>query len=86
MLLYGKEGTVKTMLKALTRSKPVQVWFATVLLVVVAGEAFGASVSVATGLMLFALSLVLLAIVLFLLPKGRSNTAADVLYGTDRRG
>jgi hypothetical protein len=36
--------------------------------------------------MLFVLSLIPLAIVLLLMPGIRSKTAADVLYGTDRRG
>jgi hypothetical protein len=74
------------MLKALTRSKPIQVWFATIALIVVAGAALGVSVTVGTGVMLFVLSLIPLAIVLLLMPGIRSKTAADVLYGTDRRG
>jgi hypothetical protein len=74
------------MLKALTRSKLIQVWFATIALIVVAGAALGVSVTVGTGVMLFVLSLIPLAIVLLLMPGIRSKTAADVLYGTDRRG
>jgi len=87
----AKEGPgtlvqVKTMLKTLTRSKPVQVWFASIALIVVVVVASGASVSASTSALLFALSLVLLAIVIRLLPGARSKTAADVLYGSDRRG
>jgi hypothetical protein len=74
------------MLKALTRSKLIQVWFATIALIVVAGAALGVSVTVGTGVILFVLSLIPLAIVLLLMPGVRSKTAADVLYGTDRRG
>lgn len=74
------------MLKALTRSKPIQVWFASIVLIVVVVVASGASVSASTGALLFALSLVLLAIVIRLLPGARAKTAADVLYGADRRG
>ena len=74
------------MLKALTRSKPIQVWFASIVLIVVVSVASGTSVSVSTGALLFALSLVLLAIVIRLLPGARPKTAADVLYGPDRRG
>jgi len=74
------------MSRAMTRSKPIQVWFATVLLVTFAGVAVGASVSVGTAVMLFALSLVVLGIVLFRVPGVTSRTAADVLYSTDRRG
>jgi hypothetical protein len=74
------------MLKALTRSRPTQAWFASIVLIVVVAVTSGTSVSVGTGALLFALSLVLVAIVLRLLPGARSTTAADVLYGTDRRG
>jgi hypothetical protein len=74
------------MLKALTQSKPIQVWFAAIALIVVAGAALGVSVTAGTAVMLFALSLIPLAIVLVLVPGIRSKTAADVLYGTDRRG
>ena len=74
------------MLKTLTRSKPTQVWFASLVLIVVVAVAWGTSVSVGTGALLFALSLVVLAIMIRLLPGARSKTAADVLYGPDRRG
>jgi hypothetical protein len=77
---------VKTMLKYLKRSRPIQVWLATISLIVFATAALGVSVTVSTGVMLLVLSVVLLAIVLWLLPRARSKTAADVLYGTDRRG
>ena len=73
------------MLKARTLSKPIQIWFATVALIMVAAAALGVSVTVGTGAMLVALSLIPLAIVLLLLPGIRSKTAADVLYGIDRR-
>ena len=46
------------MLKDITRSRLIQVWFAAVALVVVAGVAFGATMTVSTGAMLLALSLV----------------------------
>jgi hypothetical protein len=42
------------MLRNTTRSRVIQVWFAAVALVVVAGVAFGAAVTVGTGAMLFA--------------------------------
>jgi hypothetical protein len=63
----------------------IQVWFAAVALVVVAGVAFGAAVTVSTGAMLLALSLVPPAIVLLLWPGVQPLTAAEVLHGRDRR-
>jgi hypothetical protein len=73
------------MLKDMTRSRLIQVWFAGVALVVVAGVAFGAAVTVGTGAMLLALSLVPPAIVLLLWPGVQPLTASDVLHGRDRR-
>jgi len=73
------------MLKDMTRSRLIQVWFAAILLVVAAGIAFGMSVTVSTGAMLLALSLVPPTIVLLLWPGVQSRTAAEVLYGSDRR-
>jgi hypothetical protein len=73
------------MLKDMTRSRLIQAWFAGVALVVVAGVAFGAAVTVGTGAMLLALSLVPPAIVLLLWPGVQPLTAADVLHGRDRR-
>jgi hypothetical protein len=74
-----------SMLSNMTRSRVIQVWFAAVALVVVAGVAFGAAVTVGTGAMLFALSLIPPAIVLLLWPGVQPLTAAEVLYGGDRR-
>lgn len=73
------------MLKGMTRSRVIQVWFAAVTLIVVAGIALGVSVTLGTAALLLALSLVPPAIVLVLWPAPESATAADVLYGSDRR-
>jgi hypothetical protein len=73
------------MLKDMTRSRLIQVWFAAIALVVVAGVAFGAAVTVSTGAMLLALSLVPPAIVLLLWPGVQPLTAAEVLHSRDRR-
>jgi hypothetical protein len=73
------------MLKEMSRSKPVQVWFAAVVLVAVASVALGTPVTIATGTTLLALSLIPLAVVLLLWPGVRSQTAADVLHDTHRR-
>lgn len=73
------------MLKNMTRSGLIQVWFGAVVLAVVAGVAVGASVTVGTGAVLLGLSLVPPTIVLLLWPGVQAPTAADVLYGPDRR-
>jgi hypothetical protein len=70
----------------MTRSRVIQVWFVAVLLVVVASIALGVSITVSTGALLLALSVVPPAIVRLLWPGPRTATAADVLYGSDRRG
>jgi len=72
------------MLKNITRSKPVQVWFAAVVLIVVASVAMGASMTAGTGATLLALSLIPLAVVLLLWPGAQYQTAADVLRGDKR--
>lgn len=72
-------------LKDLTQSRPIRVWFAIVLLVAVVGEAFGVTVTMSTGAMLLAMSLVPLVIAMLLWPEAQSQTAGDVLRGVDRR-
>ena len=56
------------MLKDVTRSRLIQIWFAAVALVVVAGIALGVSVTGGTGAMLLALSLVPAFLILMLWP------------------
>ena len=73
------------MVKHMTRANAIQVWFAAVVLVVVAVLALGTHVTVGTGGMLLALSLVPALIVFWLWPGPESVTAGDVLRGTDRR-
>jgi len=80
---YGDKG--EHMLKEMTRSRVIQIWIVGVTLIAVASIALGASISVSTGALLLALSVVPPAIVLLLWPGPRSATAADVLYGSDRR-
>jgi hypothetical protein len=76
---------VNTMLKE-TRSRLIQVWFAGVALVSVAGTAFGASVTVRMGATLLLVSLVPLAVALFLWPGNATQTVAEVLHDVDQRG
>lgn len=69
----------------MTRSRLLKTWFTALALVVVAGIAFGASITIGTGLMLAGLSLVPPIMVLMLWPGPPAQTAGDVLRGTDRR-
>jgi hypothetical protein len=73
------------MLIDVTRSRSIQVWFAAVALIVVAGGVLGASVTVGTAAVLMALCLVPPAIILMLWPGVQPPTVADVIHG-DRRG
>ena len=68
-----------------TRSRLIQIWFAAVALVVVAGVALGASVTVGTGAMLLALCLVPPAILLMLWPAVQPPTVAEVLHDAEGR-
>jgi len=72
------------MMKDMTRSRLIQVWFAAMALIVVASVALGATVTIGTGAMLLALCLVPPAIVLMLWPGVQTPTIAEVLHDADR--
>ena len=74
------------MLKEMTRSRVIQAWFVAVMLVGVASIALGTSITVSTGAIALVVSVVPPAIVFLLWPGPQPATAADVLYGSDRRG
>ena len=67
------------MLTDMTRSRVIQVWFATVALIVVASLALGASVTISTGALLVALCLVPPAIIMKLWPGRQPQTVGEVL-------
>jgi hypothetical protein len=71
------------MLKNVTRSRLIQVWFAAVALIVVAGIALGAAITIGTGAMLVALCLVPPAIILMLWPGVPKPTVAEVLHDAE---
>ena len=71
------------MLTRMTRSRLIQIWFAAVALIVVAGLSMGASVTVETGVLLVALCLVPPVIVLMLWPGVQAPTAGEVLRHRD---
>ena len=72
------------MLNDMTRSRLIQVWFATVALVVFAGIALGAAMTIGTGALLLGMCLVPPAIILMLWPRVQTVTIAEVLHGTER--
>jgi hypothetical protein len=73
-------------MNTLTRSRVIQLWFAAVLLIVVAWVAFGAAMTISTGAMLLVMSLVPPAVVLLLWPGAQPLTIGEVLRGSERRG
>ena len=72
------------MLKNMTRARLIQIWFGTVVLVVVVLFALGASVTLGTAAILLGLCLVPPIMTLKLWPGVEPRTAGDVLRG-DRR-
>lgn len=74
------------MLKHMSRSRAIQVWFAAVALIVAAGIALGAAMTLGTGAMLLALCLVPPAMILLLWPGTEHPTIAEVLHDAERRG
>ena len=74
-----------TMLTDMTRSRLIQIWFTAVALVIVAGIALGASMSMSTAAILLALCLVPPAIVMKLWPSRQPQTIAEVLHDSERR-
>jgi len=73
-------------LKDMTRSRVIQVWFAAIALVAVAGVALGAAVTLGTAAVLLALCLVPPAILVLLWPGVEPPTIAEVLHDAERRG
>lgn len=73
------------MFNKMTRSRLIQIWFTAVALIVAAGIALGASMTIGTGAILFVLCLVPPAIVVKLWPDIPSQTIAEVLHDTERR-
>jgi len=73
------------MLTDMTRSRLIQIWFTAVALVIVAGIALGASISMGTFAMLLALCLVPPAIILKLWPATQPQTIAEVIRDAEHR-
>jgi hypothetical protein len=69
----------------MTRSRLIATWYAAVALVVVAALALGAAMTVSTGAMLLALTLVPPVLVIVLWPGVQPLTASEVIHGANRR-
>jgi hypothetical protein len=73
------------MMKNLTRSRVIQIWFAAVLLIVVACVTFGVAMTMGTGAMLLVMSLVPPTVVVLLWPGAQPVTIGEVLRRSERR-
>jgi hypothetical protein len=69
----------------ITRSNVLQAWYAAVALFVIVGMVLGVTLTVGTGALLLALCVVPPGILVRLWPGLQPPTAADVLYGRERR-
>ena len=78
-----KEGEI--MLKAMTRTRAIQLWFSAVAVAAICSAVLGASVTASTAAMLLALCFVPPAIMLLLWPGIQPQTVAEVLHDVDRR-
>jgi len=73
------------MAKKTTRSKLIQIWFAAVALVIVAGIALGTAVTIGTGALLLAMCLVPPLLIVMLWPTGGPPTIAEVIHDAEQR-
>jgi hypothetical protein len=73
------------MLKTVTRSKLILMWFSAVALVIAAGIALGMAVTMGTGVLLLALCLVPPVLIVALWPSGGSPTIAEVIHDAEGR-
>jgi hypothetical protein len=73
------------MLKDMTRSKLIQIWFASVMLVIGIGVVFGASVTLGTAALLLGICLVPLGVILMLWPGMQPRTVAEVIHDAEQR-
>ena len=76
---------VERMMKHVTRSGVIQVWFGAIFLIGVVCIAFGVSMTIATGAMLLIMSVVPPAVLLLLWPGLQPPTIGDVLRGSEQR-
>ncbi len=74
------------MLKHMTRAKLILIWFAAVALVVVSVIALGVAMTIGTGALLLAMSLVPPLLIVMLWPTGGPQTIAEVLHDVQGRG
>jgi hypothetical protein len=73
-------------MKDLTRTRLIGIWFSAVLVVVVAAMAFGATVTIGTGVLLLAMCLVPPVLVWTFWRTGSPPTIAEVIHDAEQRG
>jgi hypothetical protein len=73
------------MIKNMTRSKLIRIWFSAVGLVIVASIALGTAVTIGTGALLLAMCLVPPLLVVMLWPNGGPPTIAEVIHDAERQ-
>jgi hypothetical protein len=74
------------MLRNLSRTQVIEIWFAALFVAAIGGAALGLRMSGGTAILVAALCLTPPAIVMVLWPRAQTLTAADVLRGADSRG
>jgi hypothetical protein len=73
-------------MKDMTRSRLIGIWFSAVIVVVVAGMALGAAVTIGTGALLLAMCLVPPVLIWTLWRAGPPATIAEVIHDAEQRG
>jgi len=73
------------MMKILTRSKLIQIWFVSVALVVAAAFALGANLTLGGWLLILGLCLAPPAILFKLWPEAQVRSMRDMVYQSDRK-
>jgi hypothetical protein len=73
-------------MKDMTRTRLIGIWFSAVFVVVVAAMAFGAAVTIGTVALLLAMCLVPPVLVWMLWRTGSPATIAEVIHDAEQRG
>lgn len=73
------------MVKGMTRSRVIQIWFGTVAVAIAGGVVLGVAVTTSTAVLLLAGSMVPPAVVLFIWRDAPPPTVAEVIHAVDPR-
>ena len=72
------------MLKRMTRSRAIQLWFVSVTLIAAAALAFGVALTLSTWSLILAMCLVPPAMLYKLWPDAAARTTAEVIYDAEQ--